>query len=82
MQALSCAAWDAQALLQSQSFRAMRAELQNVGCSTTQQAGNSATVFCSGTIQTEYNGELRQWELGAYTMRLEGGAWRMCGEAG
>jgi uncharacterized protein YraI len=82
MQALACAAWDANALMQSQSFRAMRAQLNNVTCTTVSQSGSSAVVHCDGTIQTEYNGELRQWELGDYAMTQEGGAWRMCGEAG
>lgn len=80
MQALSCASWDAQALLQAQSFRAMRAELLNVACYTVSQSGATAVVQCDGAIQTEYNGELRQWELGAYAMTQESGAWRVCGE--
>ncbi|MBE2270561.1 MAG: SH3 domain-containing protein [Anaerolinea sp.] len=82
MQALSCASWDQQAALQSQSFRAMRAELLNVACSTVSQSGGNAVVHCDGVIQTEYNGELRQWELGNYALTQESGAWRMCGEAG
>ncbi len=81
MQALACASWDSQALLQSQSFRAMRAELLNVACYTASQSGANATVQCDGQIQTEYNGEFRQWELGAYAMSQENGAWRVCGEA-
>jgi uncharacterized protein YraI len=81
MQQLACTAWDAQAALQSQSFRAMRAELVDVGCSTTQQSTNSAVVVCTGHILTEYNGEFRQWEIGAYQMTRESGAWRVCGEA-
>jgi len=80
MQSLSCATWDSQALLQSQSFRAMRAELLNVACYTVSQTGSNAVVQCDGVIQTEYNGELRQWELGAYAMTQESGAWRLCGE--
>jgi len=81
MQALSCASWDSQALLQSQSFRAMRSELLNVACYTAAQNGATATVQCDGQIQTEYNGEYRQWELGEYAMSQENGAWRVCGEA-
>lgn len=81
MQQLACTAFDGQAAIQSQSFRAMRAELQNVACSTTQESATSATVFCSGHIQTEYNGAFRQWELGSYNLTRENGAWRMCGES-
>jgi hypothetical protein len=81
MQGLSCASWDSQALVQAQSFRAMKATLDGVGCSTSSQDENSATVSCWGQIVTEYNGETRNWPLGNYAMVAEGGQWRMCGES-
>jgi hypothetical protein len=81
MSALACDAFQGQVALQAQSFRAMRAELLGVTCTATQQDGSSAVVVCSGSIQTNYNGELRQWPPGAYTMRLQNDAWRVCGEA-
>jgi len=81
MQTLSCASWDSQAMLQATSFRAMRAELLNVACYTVSESGETAVVQCDGVIQTEYNGQTRQWEIGAYSMTQENGAWRVCGEA-
>jgi hypothetical protein len=81
MQLLSCAAWDSQAAIQAQSFRAMNASLDNVACSTTENLGSSATVFCSGNILTQYNDQTRAWKLGSYRMLLEAGEWRMCGES-
>lgn len=81
MQTLSCASWDGQAAIQAQSFRAMNASLENVACSTTSTQDTTATVFCNGSILTEYNGQTRSWTLGAYRMVIEAGAWRMCGES-
>lgn len=80
MQTLSCGAWDSTAAIQASSFASMNASLQGVSCSTISQAGSSATVACSGAIVTEYNGETRQWPVGTYSLVLEGGEWRMCGE--
>ncbi len=81
MSALACAAYQGQVVLQAQSFRAMQAELNGVSCATTQQDSSTAVVQCSGSIQTNYNGVLRQWPPGSYTMALEGNAWHVCGEA-
>jgi len=80
MQQLACAAWRSQAAIQAQSFRAMRAELRNVSCTTIEMGTTVAMVQCTGYIETEYNGVFRQWPLGLYRASFEGGAWRMCGE--
>lgn len=81
MQTLSCAAWDNQAFIQAQSFRSMNASLEGVACSTVSNEGSRATVFCGGNIVTLYNGQTRLWDLGNYSMVVEGGEWRMCGES-
>jgi len=80
MQALSCARWDSQAMLQSQSFRAMRAELLDVACYAVSQTETDAAVACDGVIQTDYNGVLREWQLPAYALTQEDGEWLVCGE--
>lgn len=80
MQTLSCSSWDGTAAIQANSFASMNASLQGVSCSTISQAGSTATVACSGAIVTEYNGETRQWPVGTYSLVIEGGEWRMCGE--
>jgi len=82
MQALSCASWDSQAVLQSQSFRAMSAQLIDVACQVDSEDGSSAVVTCSGVIRTVYNGVTRDWTIDPYAMTQEDGAWRVCGEAG
>jgi hypothetical protein len=78
---LSCAAWEGQAVMQADSFRAMNAELQDVTCAKSGEDGNAALVTCDGLIVTSYQGETREWELGTYRMTQEDGEWKMCGEA-
>lgn len=82
MQQVSCAAWDATAGLQAQSFAAANAQLEGAACQTVSETADEARVQCAGKIVTEYNGEFRDWPLGTYRFVIEGGAWRMCGEVG
>jgi len=81
MQDLSCAAWDSQALIQSQSFRAMSAQLKDVNCVTASSTDDSAVVTCEGVILTTYNGQNREWPIGGFALVLEDESWRICGEA-
>lgn len=81
MQALSCSAWDSQAVIQSQSFRAMNAELKEVNCSASSADETRASVTCEGFIQTTYNGQTREWKLGGFELVREEDEWRICGEA-
>lgn len=80
MQSLSCASWDSQAIIQSQSFQAMNAELQNVACYLSSEGDREAVVTCDGNIVTNYNDQLREWPLGSYRLIVEEDQWRMCGE--
>lgn len=82
MQALSCAAWDPQALIQSQSFRAMNAELRDVSCATTSETAGQAVVACDGVIVTHYNNQTREWPIRQYQLIQENDLWQICGEAG
>ena len=81
MRHLSCAAWESQVVVQSQSFRSMNAQLQNVSCSVVGQSGDYTLVHCDGKIVTSYNGENREWPLTTYQLKQEDGEWKMCGEA-
>ncbi|MDX2162478.1 MAG: hypothetical protein SF162_14220 [bacterium] len=83
MQALSCSAWDTQAVTQSQSFRAMNATLQDVSCSVSaaESSGDQAVVVCEGVIRTAYSGQTRDWPIKDYALVQEDGVWRICGEA-
>ncbi len=81
LQRLSCAAWEAQAVVEASSFESMNAELQDMRCRQNGQDGEYTLVECEGKIVTVYNGETREWDLGAFPYRLlqEDGEWRMCG---
>jgi hypothetical protein len=82
VRSLSCAAWEAEALAQADSFSSMNAELQDMACRQSGQDGDQMVVECDGKIVTTYaNGETREWELGRYLVVREDGEWRMCGEA-
>lgn len=79
---LSCAAFEAEALTQADSFRSMNATLEGMACSQTSEGDDGVQVSCEGKIVTVYaNGETREWDLGVYNVVQEGGEWRMCGEA-
>jgi hypothetical protein len=80
---LSCVAWEQQALIEAKSFESMNAELVGMACQQSAESDGSTLVECEGVISTVYNGEIREWDLGAfsYQLRQEGGEWRMCGYA-
>ena len=81
MLSLSCAAWEGQAVIEATSFESMNAELEGMDCQANGEADGATRVDCQGQITTVYNGETRQWDLGAFPYRLvqEDGEWKMCG---
>jgi hypothetical protein len=81
MQSLSCAAWEGQAVIEATSFESMNAELDGMACQADGELDGATRVNCEGQITTVYNGETREWNLGAFPYRLvqEDGEWKMCG---
>jgi hypothetical protein len=81
MIALSCAAWEPTAKVESTSFKSLNARLEGVSCTATAGAAGTATVGCAGTIVTTYNGENRELNLAdkPFSSVVESGEWRMCG---
>lgn len=81
MLGLSCAAWEGQAVIEATSFESMNAELDGMACRANGELDGAMRVECEGQITTVYNGETRQWDLGAFPYRLvqEDGEWKMCG---
>ncbi len=80
--ASSCAAWEAQARTEFNSFSAVTLKLDNVKCQAAgQAAGNTAQVTCSGAIIANYGAEDLTIDIADRTYRVvnEGGEWRMCG---
>ena len=79
---LSCAAWEAQAVLEAAPFRSVKAELDGLTCRENGQDGGATLVTCEGTLIIIYRGEApRQQSLAGTTYRAvkEDGAWKMCG---
>jgi hypothetical protein len=78
---LSCAAWEAEAITELESFGAVETTLEEMDCQENSQEGETALVSCTGMISADYNGEILEINLAdrGYQAVLEGGEWRMCG---
>ncbi len=77
----ACAAWEAQAQTEADSFAGVSAQLQGLACQVSGQDGSTTLVTCSGKIVASYNGENTDINLTGRTYKAvqEGGEWRMCG---
>lgn len=79
--ALSCAEWEEQAKLETDSFLSVKAALNAVQCQTLASDNSEAEVACSGTIDLTYNEEVRSIDLSVHTYALQyqAGEWLVCG---
>jgi hypothetical protein len=83
MVSLACPAWEAQALEEAASFKAVRAELEDMACEARGENGEYTLVVCSGDLIIHYGGEEpRRQPLSAITYRAieDDGEWKMCRE--
>ncbi len=79
---LICADWEADAMVEFDSFGAVEAELQGLSCETSNSDNQSATVKCQGDISVTYQGEdsqLLSLAENTYQVIMDDGEWRMCG---
>ena len=78
---LSCAAWEADAKIELDSFGAVAVTLEELSCQEDQVVGEFTLVQCSGTIVANYANEVLEINLADQTYQavFEGGEWRMCG---
>jgi hypothetical protein len=78
---LSCAAWEAQAKQEFNSFSAVELKLENLDCQETGQQGEYTLVTCSGSMIASYGAEDLQIDVAErnYQLIQEGGEWRVCG---
>ncbi len=78
---LSCADWEASALVEVDSLAGVGSKVENLACQPAGQQGADTYVSCSGVLALDYNGEAQQIDLSTrtYIARQEGGEWRMCG---
>jgi len=78
---LSCADWEATALMELDSFMAVSTTLEGLSCAQTGTNGDNALVTCQGKIVASYNGELQSFDLSTrtYTVENSTGEWLVCG---
>lgn len=60
---LSCADWEASALMEYDSLQAVSVRLDGLSCTTTGEDGNFSLVNCTGKIIATYNGEDQNIDL-------------------
>jgi hypothetical protein len=79
--ALSCKAWEPQALLEMDGFQAVKAELDGVSCKESGTDGSATLVSCTGKIAMTYNTEKQSLDVSRQTYKVvqEGGDFRVCG---
>lgn len=78
---LSCGAWESNATIEADSFRARDAKLDGLQCSENGEDGEYTLVKCTGKILANYAGETRAVDLAARQFKTiqEAGSWKMCG---
>jgi hypothetical protein len=78
---LSCAAWEAQAKQEFNSFSAVELKLEDLECLETGQEGEFTLVTCNGSMIASYGAEDLQIDVAErnYQLIQEGGEWRVCG---
>ncbi len=81
MAALSCANWEENAMLELDSFMAVKASLEGLQCTQTGTDGDTALVTCDGKIITTYNEEKNEIDLNtrSYELTQSAGEWLVCG---
>ena len=79
--ALSCAAWEANALMELDSFQAVQTRLDGLVCQTTGTDTGTTLVLCKGKIVATYNNEDQELDLSVRTYHVvqEGGEYMVCG---
>jgi len=81
MSHVSCAAWEAQAKVEFDSFAAVKLELKNLACREIDQLDAYTLITCDGSIIANYGAEDLEINIADRTYKIvqEGGEWRMCG---
>jgi hypothetical protein len=76
-----CPEWEAEARRDFDAFTGVSGELQDATCARVGADGGYTLVTCTGTMELNYNGELRSRSLADRTYRVKktGGDWKVCG---
>ncbi len=78
---LTCGDWEAQALLEYDSFSSVATSLEGLRCTRNDEQDQQASVSCAGKIQATYANETRQFDLQdrIYSVVKQGDNWLVCG---
>ena len=76
-----CPAWEADAKRDLDAFTGVTGTLKDASCNKTGSDGDTALIACTGTMELDYNGELRDRSLEGTTYRVDkiDGDWKVCG---
>lgn len=76
-----CPDYEADALLEYDSFGAVKTSLDGLSCKQTGQDGDSILVTCQGKIRASYSNETQDFDLGkrVYRLKPQGNDWLVCG---
>ena len=78
---LSCADWEANALMELDAFQSVETSLEGLRCQQNEGGDDSARVTCQGKIVTSYSGEVQEYDLSwrTYNVMKLGRDWLVCG---
>jgi len=78
---LSCADWEASALLEYDSLQAVDTRLDGLSCQPSGTDGDTHLVQCQGKLLATYNGEDQEFDLSVRTYEVvqQGGDSLVCG---
>ncbi len=81
LSALSCADWESNALLELDSFQAVKTRLDGMTCKTSTTDGTTSEVNCQGKILATYNNEDQTFDLSVRTYKVtqQGSEYLVCG---
>jgi len=81
LSALSCADWEASALLELDSLQAVNTRLEGLACTVSGTDGSTTLVSCQGKIIATYNNEDQALDLSVRTYQVvqQGGESLVCG---
>lgn len=77
-----CADFESDALIEFDSFGELESTLEDMTCNVDNVSDATASVSCTGSLETVYNGEARRpLDLARFTYLAtqEDGEWKMCG---
>jgi hypothetical protein len=78
---LTCADWEANALLEFDAFGGVETSLDGLSCDQVDGGSGTATVVCQGKILASYQDEVQEFDLSGRTYQMveQGGDWLVCG---